>query len=62
MPSAKSEILIRIREALREPAPVPGHHGDGALHHGEPPKDFGSWLPEVGEHLDAWIEAFAKNS
>jgi len=62
MPSAKSAILTRIREALREPAPVPGHHGEGALHRGEPPKDFGSWLPEVGDGIDARIEAFAKNS
>ena len=60
--SGKAEVLTRIREALRELAPVPGHHGEGALHHGEPPKDFGSWLPEVGEGIDARIEAFAKNS
>ncbi len=24
--SAKNAIIARIREALREPAPVPGHH------------------------------------
>src|SRR5205814_1081662 len=48
------------REA--EAAPVPGHRSGGAVHHSEPPKDFGSWLPEVGDGLDARIEAFAKNS
>ena len=60
--SGKAEILTRIREALREPAPVPGHHGEGALHHGEPPKEFGNWLPLVDAKIEAQIEAFAKNS
>jgi len=27
--SGKEQILARIREALRNPAPIPGHHGDG---------------------------------
>ncbi len=60
--SNKAQILTRIREALRDLAPVPGHHGEGALHHGEPPKEFGGWLPQVGDGLDAQIAAFAKNS
>jgi L-lactate dehydrogenase complex protein LldG len=60
--SGKAAILTRIREALREPAPVPGHHGEGALHHAEPPKEFGNWLPHVDESLEAQIDAFAKNS
>ena len=60
--SGKAQILTRIREALRDLAPVPGHHGEGALHHGEPPKEFGGWLPQVGEGLDAQIAAFARNS
>ncbi len=60
--SGKTQILTRIREALRDLAPVPGHHGEGALHHGEPPKEFGGWLPQVGDGIDAQIAAFAKNS
>ena len=60
--SGKAQILTRIREALRDLAPVPGHHGEGALHHGEPPKEFGGWLPQVGESLDEQIALFAKNS
>ena len=60
--SGKAQILTRIREALRDLAPVPGHHGEGALHHGEPPKDFGGWLPQVGDSLDEQIALFAKNS
>ena len=60
--SGKMQILTRIREALRDLAPVPGHHGEGALHHGEPPKEFGGWLPHVGDGLDAQLAAFAKNS
>ncbi|MEO7318383.1 MAG: hypothetical protein ABIZ56_05290, partial [Chthoniobacteraceae bacterium] len=60
--SGKAQILTRIREALRDLAPVPGHHGEGALHHGEPPKEFGEWLPQVGDSLDEQIAMFAKNS
>ena len=60
--SGKAQILTRIREALRDLAPVPGHHGEGALHHGEPPKEFGGWLPQVGDGIDAQIAAFARNS
>ena len=60
--SGKAQILTRVREALRELAPVPGHHGEGALHHGEPPKEFGGWLPQVGDGLDERIAVFARNS
>ena len=60
--SGKAQILTRIREALRDLAPVPGHHGEGALHHGEPPKEFGGWLPQVGDGLDEQIALFARNS
>lgn len=58
----KAAVLTRIREALRELAPVPGHHGEGALHHGEPPHEFGNWLPLVGDSIEDQIEAFSKNS
>ena len=63
--TSKEQVLARIREALREAAPVPGHHeakGEGALHHAEPPKDFAAWLPHVGDSLEERIELFAKNS
>ena len=60
--NGKAQILTRIREALRDLAPVPGHHGEGALHHGEPPKEFGGWLPQVSESLDEQITLFGKNS
>jgi L-lactate dehydrogenase complex protein LldG len=60
--SSRPEILARIREALRELAPVPGHHGEGSVHHAEPPKEFGQWLPQVGSSTEERIEAFAKNS
>ena len=60
--NGKAQILTRIREALRDLAPVPGHHGEGALHHGEPPKEFGGWLPQVGGSLDEQIALFARNS
>lgn len=60
--NGKAQILTRIREALRDLAPVPGHHGEGALHHGEPPKEFGGWLPQVGDGLEEQIAMFAKNS
>ncbi len=60
--SGKAQILTRIREALRELAPMPGHHGEGALHHGEPPKEFGGWLPQVSDDIVEQIAAFARNS
>ncbi len=60
--NGKAQILTRIREALRELAPFPGHHGEGAIEHGEPPKHFGGWLPQVSESLDDQIALFAKNS
>jgi len=60
--SSKAAILQRIREALKELAPVPGHHGEGALPHAESPKEFRNWLPVVADGIDARIDAFAKNS
>jgi L-lactate dehydrogenase complex protein LldG len=69
--SAKDAIIARIREALREPAPFPGHHGETPAHaHGHlaghlpqhAPAEFSQWLPPVGADLASQIELFAKNS
>ncbi|MBI3879810.1 MAG: lactate utilization protein [Verrucomicrobia bacterium] len=60
--SAKNEILGRIREALREPAPVPGHHGDHGKAQLHASAEFSQWLPAVGEDLASQLDLFAKNS
>ena len=63
--SSKERILARIREALREPAPRPGHHhapshgGAAASHPGD---GFAQWLPAVGPDLEAWLDLFARNA
>jgi len=61
---SRDAILARIREALREPAPLPGHHGavpteDPALH---TPGEFSQWLPGVGPDFASQSELFARNS
>lgn len=62
--SSKDAILARIREALREDAPIPGHHGEARHEHAQvhAPKEFGQWLPAVGEDLGSQIDLFARNS
>lgn len=63
--SSRTEILGRIREALREPAPLPG-----AAHHTAPsappamptPESFQAWLPAVGAALEEQCALFAKNA
>lgn len=64
MSGSSGEILGRIREALREAAPVPGHHDGG--HAGtlglRPAEEFRQWLPLVGAERDEQLELFAKNS
>lgn len=59
---SKEAILGRIREALRQEAPVPGHHHDHTPAQLHMPAEFGEWLPPVGASLDARLELFAKNS
>jgi len=61
---SRDAILARIREALREAAPLPGHHGevpkeDPALH---APEEYGQWLPGVGDDFASQSALFAKNS
>lgn len=60
--SLNNPILTRIREALREPAPVPGHHDDHVAARLRSPDEFSQWLPAVGDDLSAQLELFAKNS
>ncbi len=63
--SEREQIFGRIREALRNPAPVPGaHHGESL-----PPVTEASaaphipeWLPLVGDSEAERLELFKKNS
>jgi L-lactate dehydrogenase complex protein LldG len=57
-------ILARVREALKTPAPLPGSH-DGI--HTPPlpqPPVAGArqWLPAVGQDFNDWVELFGKNA
>ncbi len=58
--SSKDAILTRIREALRTPAPVPGHHASAAPAHEA--GEFTHWLPAVGEDEAARLALFAQNA
>src|SRR5438874_1160072 len=63
--SEKEKILGRVREALKSPAPHPGH----AQAHSQPASPLVAsnnncrqWLPVVGESLEDRIELFRKNA
>ena len=66
--SERTKILDRVREALAQPATVPGHHHDqpGAT----PPEvseetaagHISEWLPAVGDSLEDRLALFRKNS
>ncbi len=58
--SSKHAILTRIREALRTPAPVPGHHASAAPTHEA--AEFTQWLPAVGEDEASRLALFAQNA
>jgi len=60
----RENILGRIREALRTPAPLPGSHGDPAIHaSAEPPASHArEWLPSVGVNMEEQFALFAKNA
>jgi len=59
----RNAILARIREALRNPAPVPGHHGhDHAAPATNPEAAISQWLPAVGATYEEQVELFRKNS
>lgn len=57
-------VLTRIREALQNPAPMPGHHGASpAANASSPqPQKFTQWLPLVEDDLASQLDLFAKNS
>ena len=66
----RDKILTRVREALKNPAPLPGSHhisarvppaNPGAAGSAAPPSPR-AWLPEVGESFDAQLALFAKNT
>jgi L-lactate dehydrogenase complex protein LldG len=61
----RENILARVREALKVPAPRPGsHHAGGAHPKGaaHPASRAGEWLPPVGESFDQQLAAFAINA
>jgi len=62
--SEKEQILARVREALKSPAPYPGD----AHAHPKPASGLAAsnasrqWLPAVGETFEGRIELFQKNA
>jgi L-lactate dehydrogenase complex protein LldG len=62
--SERENILSRIREALRAPAPVPGAHDHerGEVTEAEAAKTTPRWLPTVGATFDQQVELFRANS
>lgn len=60
--NGREDILGRIKEALRDAAPVPGHHEDHVEARLRPPGEFSQWLPAVGPTLDDQLQLFARNS
>ncbi|HTL58340.1 MAG TPA: LUD domain-containing protein [Candidatus Limnocylindrales bacterium] len=55
-------ILGRIREALKVPAPLPGHHGDerSSLTSATVPTQVRQWLPAIGESFADRVKAFRR--
>jgi L-lactate dehydrogenase complex protein LldG len=65
--SERDNILGRIREALRVPAPVPGTHDHKRLLHAvvseaEAAKHIQEWLPAVGDTFEERVELFRENA
>jgi L-lactate dehydrogenase complex protein LldG len=58
--SNRENILGRIHEALRAPAPPPGSHSDASTP--TPASIPRMWLPKVGESLGEQLALFAKNA
>src|SRR5437899_2724926 len=59
--SERDQILGRIREALKVPAPAVGHHRDGAASQspaGSISAQARQWLPAVGENFAEQVAAF----
>jgi L-lactate dehydrogenase complex protein LldG len=62
--SERENILGRIREALKVPAPLPGAHGDANDHAPaeRPTRHAYKWLPPVGHSLAEQFDLFARNA
>ena len=62
--SERENILGRIREALKVPAPLPGSHGDTSVYTPAkaPVSHAREWLPSVGASMAEQFELFAKNA
>ena len=62
--SERENILGRIREALKVPAPLPGSHGDAPIHAATaaPASHAREWLPAVGASSAEQFALFAKNA
>lgn len=61
----RENILGRIREALRVPAPVPGDHGGrpaAAVSEREAAPHIPEWLPRVGVTFEDRLALFQKNA
>src|SRR3989442_9012917 len=67
----KENILGRIREALKVPAPMPGHEHVNpdvplatavAMQHSPPWQEARQWLPVVGETFEERLALFRKNA
>lgn len=62
----REKILVRIREALTVPAPVPGHHAaEPQLHTSRsaaPSARAGEWLPVAGDTFDEQLARFRGNA
>ena len=62
--SERENILGRIREVLKVPAPLPGSHGESFVHApATPPASHArEWLPPVGASEEERFSLFAKNA
>jgi L-lactate dehydrogenase complex protein LldG len=62
--SERENILGRIREALKIPAPLPGLHGDTSIQaFAEAPASHArEWLPPVGASIEEQFALFAQNA
>jgi L-lactate dehydrogenase complex protein LldG len=61
MNNEREKILGRVREALREKAPVPGTHDSGSTAT-TGASTLRRWLPKVGESVEEQFALFARNA
>jgi len=63
--SEREKILGRIREALKNKAPLPGSHGHAGTEHSpaeSPASHAREWLPVVGQSVEEQFALFARNA